>query len=130
MIDEALRAFLLGFPGVAAEVGERISPEPLPQGETLPAITYLDVSNTGSYSNDGPDCTTRTRFQLSHWAATKEAAARVERVTRQVLNGFQGDWSGGIRVQGVFGRATRSLYEPETQLWRMVSDYQIVATGE
>lgn len=129
-MDEALRGFLLGFPGVAAEVAERISPDPLPQGETLPAITYVDVSNTGSYSNDGPGCVTRTRYQVSHWAATKEAAARVERVTRQVLDGFRGGWSGGVMVQGVFGRMTRTLYEPETQLWRVVSDYQIVATGD
>lgn len=129
-MDEALRAFLLGLPGVMGEVAERVSPDPLPQGETLPAITYVDVSNTGSYSNEGPGCVTRTRYQVSHWAATKEAAARVERMTRGVLDGFRGGWSGGIEVLGVFGRATRSLYEPETQLWRVVSDYLIVARGE
>lgn len=129
MIDEGLRAFLLGFPGVAAEVAARISPDPLPQGETLPAVTYLDVSNVGSYSNVGPDCVTRARYQLSHWATTKEEADRVERATRAVMDGYRGGWSGGVRVQGVFGRMTRSLFEPDTKLWRVISDYLIVATG-
>lgn len=129
-MDESLRAFLLGYPGITAEVADRVGPDPLPQGETLPAITFMDVSNTGSLSNDGPDCTTRARYQVSHWATTKEAAGRVERATRQVLNGFSGAWGGGVQVMGVFGRMTRALYEPETRLWRVVSDYQIVAIGE
>lgn len=127
MIDEGLRLFLLGYPGVADEVGDRISPDPLPQKSALPAVTYLDVSDVGSYSNDGPDCTSRVHYQLSHWAPTKEAAVRVERATRAVLDGYRGTWSGGLQIGGVFGRATRSLYEPETRLWRMISEYVIAA---
>lgn len=128
-LDEGLRLFLLGHPGVAAEVEERISPDPLPQDEGLPAVTYLDVDELGSYSNDGPNCLVRARYQLSHWGRTKADAVRLERATRGVMDGYQGGWPGGWRIMGVFGRATRSIYEPETKLWRMVSDYQIRATG-
>lgn len=130
MTDEALRLFLLSRPGVAAEVGERVYPAPLPQGATLPAVTYTDVSDVGSTSNDGPDCLGRLRYQIDHWATTREAARRVERATRTALSGFRGQWPGGWRIGGVFRRNSWTLYEPETQLHRAISDYRINAFGE
>lgn len=130
VIDEGLRLFLLDSPGVTAEVGTRIYPDPLPQGATLPAITYMDISDVGSTSNDGPDCLSRTRYQFKHWAATREAARRVERATRAVLSGYRGSWPGGRRIGGVFRRNTWTLYEPETKLYQAITDYGINALGE
>lgn len=130
MIDEGLRAFLMERPGVAAEVGERIGPAPLPHKSPLPAITYQDVSDVGSTSMGGPDCLSRARYQINHWAETREAAQRVERTTRAALNGFRGVFPGGVRVGGVFRRNSWTLYEPETKLYRAITDYQISATGE
>lgn len=128
--DEGVRLFLLQYPAVTAEVGERIYPAPLPQGATLPAVTYSDVSDVGSYSNDGPDCLRRVRYQVDHWAATREEARRVEQATRSVLSGFQGVFPGGLRIGGVFRRNAWTLHEPETKLWRAIADYQINAIGE
>lgn len=129
-LDEGLRLFLLSRPGVVEAVGERVYPEPLPQGATLPAVTYSDVSDVGSTSNDGPDCLRRPRYQLTHWARTREAARRVDATTRQVMSGFRGQWPGGLRIGGVFRRNGWTLYEPETQLYQAISDYQISAFGE
>jgi hypothetical protein len=128
--DEALVQFLLSRPGVAAEVGDRIYPLPLPQGAVLPAITYSDVGAGVSYSFDGPDATGRARYQLDHWARTRSEARRVERTTREALDGFKGTWPGGLRVQGVFRRNGWVVYEPETQLQRAIADYQVVTLGE
>jgi hypothetical protein len=126
MIDEGLRAHMLGYPGVTNAIGSRVYPAPLPQGATLPAVTYHDVSNVGSTSNDGPDCLERARYQLDHWAETKEEATRIERLTRAVLSGYSGRW-GALTIGGVFRRNSWTLYEPETQLWRAITDYQINA---
>jgi hypothetical protein len=128
MIDEGLRLFLLAFPGLTGIVSDRIYPTPLPQGATLPAVTYTDISNVGSTSNDGPDCLEKARYQLDHWAETKEDANRLERLTRVALSGFRGRWQ-GLTIGGVFRRNSWTLYEPETQLWRAISDYQINAIG-
>lgn len=128
MIDNALTQFLLGFPGIAAVAGDRIYPAPKPQGAAVPAITYTDISNVGSYSNDGADCLSKARYQLDHWANTKEDANRLEQATRTALSGFRGRWQ-GLNIGGVFRRNTWTLYEPETQLWRAISDYQINALG-
>lgn len=129
-LDEGLRGFLLSRPGVVAEVGERVYPAPLPQGATLPAVTYSDVSDVGGTSNDGPDCLRRVRYQLTHWAETREAARRVESATRAAMSGYRGQWPGGARVGGVFRRNGWTLYEPETRLHQAISDYQVSALGQ
>lgn len=128
--DEALVQFLLSRPGVVGEVGERIYPSPLPQKAVLPAVTYSDVSDVGSHSFDGPDATRRPRYQLDHWARTRAEARRAEGVTREALDGFQGVWPGGLRIQGVFRRNGWVVYEPETKLYQAISDYQVVTLGE
>jgi hypothetical protein len=130
VIDEALVGFLSEYYGVTNEVDDRIYPAPLPQGVTLPAITYQDVSNVGSYSNDGPDCLVRARYQLTHWAETKEAANRVEQMTRTAMNGYYGTWPGGLTIGGVFRLNSFTLQERDTQLWQAITDYQINAIGE
>lgn len=130
MIDEGLRLFLLQYPGVVEEIGDRVYPAPLPEGVELPAVTYTDVSDVGSYSMDGPDCLHHVHYQLDHWAESREAARRVEAKTRQVMSGWLGRFPGDIRVGGIFRRNTFTLREPETQLWRVVTDYQINAIGE
>jgi hypothetical protein len=130
VIDESLRAFLLSIPGITAEVATRIYPAPLPQGATLPALTYTDISAVDSYSSAGPGCLVRTRYQIDHWARTREDAGRVERATKDVLRGYRGQWPGGLRIAGVFRRNRNTLYEPETMLHRVIADYEILTLGE
>lgn len=130
MIDEGLRAFLLQYPAITAEVSSRVYPAPLPQNATLPALTYTDISDVGSYSMDGPDCLHRVYMQIDHWAETREEARRVESATRTALSGFLGKFPGGLKVGGIFRRNTWTLHEPETKLWRAIADYQINAIGE
>jgi len=130
MIDESLRQFLLQHPGIVAEVGNRVYPQPLPQGATLPALTYADISDVGSMSNDGPDCHTQLRYQIDHWATTREVARRVERATRQVMNGYRGQWPGGRRIGGVFRVNTWTLHEPDERIYRTITDYRISDLGE
>ena len=130
MTDEGLRRFLLQHPGVTDEIAQRVYPAPLPQGATLPAVTYTDLSDVGSYTAAGPTCLRRVSYQIDHWADTRETAQRVERATRRLLSGWRGQFPGGLRVGGIFRRNSRTLYEQETQLWRVATDYQINAIGE
>lgn len=126
-MDTGLVQFLLGHPGVAAEVGDRIYPQPLPQNATLPAVTYQDISDVGYMTSTGPACLTRQRYQIDHWAETREIARRVECATRQALNGAHGAWPGGARIGGVFRRNTWTRYEPDEKVYRVITDYQILA---
>ena len=124
MIDEELRAYLISMPGVNAEIGERIYPAPLPQAATLPAETYTDISDIPSYTNANDSCYRRVRFQLDSWAATRKESVRVDQAVREAMSGYSGVW--GAHDIGFVRRAdSSSHYEPETELWRVRSDYMI-----
>lgn len=117
------------YPGVTDEVDGRIYPDPLPQDATLPAVTYRDIADVGSYRSDGPGALRRISVQLSHWSDTREEAHRVESKTRNVLSGYRGSFPGGMWIGSIFRRNSLTLHEPETQLWRAITDYQINMIG-
>jgi hypothetical protein len=124
MIDEEMRLFLLSIPGIVDEIVARIYPAPMPQGTTLPAITYQAISDVQMYSNGNDTCYRQMRYQLDCWSDSHQEAVRVDGVTRQALSGYAGQW--GAHDIGFVKRATGSAhYEPETQLRRVRSDYLI-----
>lgn len=123
-LDDELTAFLLQFPGVTEEIGDRLTPAPLPQGSALPAITYGDVSDVGDHTGpEGRGAYHQLRYQIDTWAASKHEARRVDGKIRVVLDGYRGA-VGGRSVVAV-RKNTQSIYEPETTLWRVISDYII-----
>jgi hypothetical protein len=52
VIEEALRARLIGQSGLTALVSTRVYPLGLPQNPTLPAITYALVSDNGHTTSE------------------------------------------------------------------------------
>ena len=124
MIDEEMRVYLLSIPGVVAEIGARIYPAPLPQGTTLPAITYQAISDVPYLTSRNDSCYRQYRYQIDTWAASQKEAVRVDDTARTSLHGYSGQW--GAFDIGLVKRANSSShYEPETQLRRVRSDYMI-----
>ena len=124
MIDEEMRAYLISMPGVTAEIESRIFPAPMPQGTTLPAETYTDISDVPFYTNANDSCYRQIRMQLDAWAATRRESVRVDQAVRAAMSGYSGKWGG--REIGMVKRANSSShYETETKLWRVRSDYLI-----
>lgn len=97
MIEDAIRAVLLADPAVAALVGTRVSPLKLPQGGSLPAIVYQRVSTVPLLGLEAPGGPTRSRVQLSLWAATFDQARSLGVAVRDALQG----WSGRVGVEDV-----------------------------
>lgn len=125
MIDEELRAFLLQFPGVVAEVAGRVYPAPLPQGAELPAVTYSDISDVGDHTGpDGAGAYHRMRYQIDHWAQTRQTARRLDQTVRTVMDGYRGKW-GGRTIGGALRKSSRTLGPDDAGLWRAISDYEI-----
>ena len=122
MMDDELVGWLLAFPGIEAEIGDRLSPAPLPQGETLPAVTYTDISNRPAYTNEGESGHSKSRYQIDIWARTKIDAARIAETVRCLISGYRGQ-IGKHSIGGVMRQNTFSDYEPDTQLWRVTADY-------
>ena len=61
---------------LAALIGERLGPWPLPQGETLPALTYYRVDSPTTQAINGSVFERRPRFTLAVW--TESPADRTE----------------------------------------------------
>ena len=62
---------------LAAEVGTRIYPEVIAQGETLPAMVYSKVQTEDFNSLLGERLMTRNRFMVQAWSNTRDEAESV-----------------------------------------------------
>jgi len=125
-IEEALFLHLKSY--MTDLVGTRIYPLALPQGSTLPAVTYQKVSQVRNRTlgNSGLKIA-RARFQISCWAASyadvKEMAERVKSVL-QDYNGLMGG-NGGVWVLDANIIGERDIYEPEVDVYHLPIDVMI-----
>jgi hypothetical protein len=123
MIEHDLRAYLLGQPDVATLIGTRMYPMRLPQGVTMPAVTYNRIFGTSEYGHDGAAHLGRGRIQLDCWADTYEDMVNLAEACRVALTGYVGAMGDNPNV---VARAVNTIdfSEPESKLWR-----RIVETG-
>lgn len=91
MMEEALRALLLGSAPVAAPVGARINWGAHPQGQPLPAIVLTVVSDIEGLTLAGPDGLSEMRVQADCYALTHKAARVTARAVRDLLHGYHTD---------------------------------------
>lgn len=131
-IEEALVSHLTNTAAVTALIGDRVSPFHIPQGETLPCVTYkrIDTPRQGHHQSTatGGDIVT-PRFQLDSWATTELAAQGIAIVLRGALHYKKGVI--GVAPYAItVGLITEDgggfpLYEPDVALWRWVSQFVI-----
>lgn len=101
-IDEAIRAAVLGVPGVAALLAERVyADDAVPQAETFPyAVLSLITSPGRVRSLRQATKTVSVRYQVDFYGATKAAARSLAtlvgaRAQEGGLDGFRGTWTSG-----------------------------------
>lgn len=133
MMDTELRGYLLGFPGVVAEVETRVYPGGLlPQSDagqisgSLPAVTIHDVSMRDEYEMSGRANHMQIRYQMDAWATTLAAANRIASVVDTCING-RSFVVGGYEIGLVVRQNRASIYDTEVKLWRVSQDYMIHA---
>lgn len=117
MIESDLRTFLLAQPAVSALIVDRLYPARLPQGVTLPAVTYQRIAGNSEISHDGPGDLARARIQIDCWADSYATMVSLAKAIRAALSGYRGPMGGNpatnARVINVL-----DLPEPEPALWR------------
>lgn len=119
MNESQMRTILLGQPGLAALVGERMYPQTLPQGATLPAVTYSLISGTTEGdSQDGPGVS-RRRYQFDCWGATYSDATAVATALTTAVSGTRRIGQASFVDNEVDG------FEAETQRWRRIVDVMV-----
>lgn len=89
-MEQALHGRLTGYAGLAALVGARVMPAPLPEGVVLPAVGYQLVSDLPNVTLTGADGFYAARYQVTVWAMTRLAAVTVAKQVRAALNNWAG----------------------------------------
>ncbi len=116
--------------GITNLVSTRVYLERIPQGATLPCLTYQRISTPRLLAHDtsGSAGTAHPRFQFDAWATTYSSAKAITDALRAALNGFKGTITSGadsVVVQSSLVDAETSEPDLEAGLARIRSDYVI-----
>lgn len=86
MIEAALFGHLSTEAGLAALVGTRVYPVQLPQGATLPAVTYQRISTqVVQHRGSVAPSFSRPRFQLNCWASSYDGTVALRAAVRAAM---------------------------------------------
>lgn len=107
MIEQDLRTYLLAQPSVTALIATRLYPIRLPQGVTLPAVTYQRITGSSEQAYDGPVNLGQGTIQFDCWADTYASALAVAEQVRQKLAAI------GHRITNLI-----DFPESEPAMWR------------
>lgn len=130
-VEQGLVSYLNGYAGLTALVSTRVYPYMVPQGATLPCVTYqrIDTPRSLTHGDSGATGTlARPRFQLNAWAATLSEAMAIAYQLRAALNGKRGSIGTApyaVTVRAILVDNEMQDYEPETELYRVICDYLI-----
>lgn len=116
--------------GLTALISTRVYLERIPQGATVPCLTYQRISTTRELTHDvsGSAGTARVRVQFDAWATTYLSAKAIADALRAALNGFKGTITSGsdtVVVQAALIEAESSEPDLDAELSRVRSDYFI-----
>lgn len=90
MMEEELRALLLGMTSVTAHTGTRINWGAHPQGAPLPGVILRVVSDVEGHTNKGRNGVSEARVQIDCQAESYGAAKLLARAVRNGLTGYRG----------------------------------------
>lgn len=122
-VEQLLVAKLVGTAGVSSLVGSRVSTVVLPQGETVPAIVCQRIAGPRLWTQSTTTlaCENPT-FQVTCLATTHKAARELARAVMTALGG----WTDGANgIQGSLVRASRDLFDPGAELFRVIVEVEI-----
>lgn len=127
-ILSGLYSLLRGNAGLAAIIGDRITPVLLPEGQQLPAMTYQVVGGTSSPTFESAGMQ-KLRIQFDFFADAENGsfddAMNARDAHRQLLNGYTGSLTDGTYLQ----RATLIQYidhfDNDARQYRCSAEYYL-----
>jgi hypothetical protein len=116
--------------GLTALISTRVYLERIPQGATLPCLTYQRISTPRVLAHDtsGSAGTASPRFQFDAWATTYASAKAITDALRAALSGFKGTITSGadtVVVQAALVDGETSQPDLEAGLARVRSEFVI-----
>lgn len=89
MIEKSIFAQLYAHPGLNALVADRVYPVVLPQGVTLPALTYQVISDVPESDLDGDSDLRNLRVQVYGWSEGYAECKNIALQIRAAMDGAQ-----------------------------------------
>lgn len=93
-IEEALVKYLLAQTGLTDLISSKLFPEEIPMGTTLPAVSYINVSDVKLHILTGQDGLERPFIQFTVMSLTKAATRLVANQIEVALKDYVGTLSG------------------------------------
>lgn len=115
-IDEAQVAYLKVYAGLIALIGARIYPDLMPQGATIPCVTYTRVSGAPMVCQSGDSHLESPVYQYKVWASTKSNARAIIAQLKAALHGKK-ITMGDLAVQASIVISDRDTNEPDIGLF-------------
>lgn len=131
VLEEALLSYLTGYAGLTALISDRVYFMRIPQGATLPCVTFQRISTqreTTMQSSGATGDLARPRFQFDVWGTTAAAVKPITDQIRAALNGKTGTIGSGayvLTIRAALVDNEDDEYNPEVNLYRSRSEYVI-----
>ncbi|WP_425401259.1 tail completion protein gp17 [Algiphilus sp.] len=151
---ELVVQFILGNNSTVTDlIGDRIYPLTLPQGPTLPAVTFFGAGQRQRDSAMGEDAPfVYERLQVSCWSTNYFEAGQVREACRRAMRRYMGDTEtsfifalGGdgfvfeidgevaeanrvttVTVEDIYVEGAADLFEDDTGLYQRVIDFLVI----
>ena len=130
-MEEGIASYLETYAGLVALIGDRVYPMRIPQGATLPCLTYQRISTPRILTHDTSGETgdlISPRFQFDVWTTTQKAGKAITDQVRAALNGKTGAIGtapNNITIRSALAESEVPEYIPDVKLYRGRSDYFI-----
>ncbi len=131
-LEQAIFNYLSSYAGLTALVSTRVYPVTLPQGATLPAVTFMRVSSRRMRTFGSARMGRVARVQLTVWAESYASRQAVAGQIIAALEGYDGTMGGvsGVVVLAVQGENEIDDYEPTAKVWQGALDFMITYLGD
>ena len=127
-IETGLYSRLTTDTDVSGVISTRAYPLRLPQGYTLPALSYQRISTDRVHELDGVTGRAVARFQVDCWAETYQAVRDLANKVRLALDGHSGTLGSETGIGNIHLVSDRDLFEEDVEIYRATLDFQIQYT--
>jgi hypothetical protein len=128
LLDEGLYTYLSTYAGLVSLVSTRVYPFVIPEGATLPCVTFQRIDTPRELTHDTSgigSSLAHPRFQFDAWATTLSSAKAIGEQIRAALSGKTGSIATGVTINASLVDNERPSYEAETKLFRNSLDFII-----
>ena len=122
-IEEAWKALLVAGANLNVIIGSRVYADALPKGVTVPAATFLIVSDIPVTAHDGDSGLSTAIVQTDFWSTSRLECASMRAAARADLNGYDGTAS-GLQVTAVLTGSSPD-YNPDLTLKRAITEWRV-----